>query len=292
MKKKRLYDILLGICIVAFLVSGGMLMYQIQEQKKNDSRLEDLSDLVMEQLEIEDGENGAESIAGTGKESQEELLVMPKEEKVHEKRQARVRAYDKIKEQNPDLVGWIKIEGTKIDYPVLQSIDRPNFYLNHDFDQKSSIYGAPYVAEECDLTSDCRNILIYGHHMKNGSMFAALDGYLDEEFWDSHGVIQFDTLKEYGNYQVAAVFSMSAVDSSNPLYDWITAGTEESFTNYVSYIKQHSVYDKGVDIQWGDHLISLITCEYTHQDGRLIVVAKRIENTIEENGKKQEEKEE
>ena len=81
---------------------------------------------------------------------------------------------------------------------------------------------------------------------------------------------------------MAAVFSMSAVDPANPLYDWITAGTEESFTNYVTYIKQHSVYDRGIDIQWGDHLISLITCEYTHQDGRLIVVAKKVENDRKE----------
>ena len=178
MKKKRVYDILLGICVLAFLVSGGMLAYQIQEQKKNDSRLEDLSDLVMEQLELDQME---ESNTGSLEEKQEELLVMPKEERIHVQRQARVKAYDKIKEQNSDLVGWIKIEGTKIDYPVLQSIDSPNFYLNHDFDKKSSIYGAPYVAEECDLTDDCRNILIYGHHMKNGSMFAALDGYLERE---------------------------------------------------------------------------------------------------------------
>ncbi len=279
MKKKRVYDILLGICVLAFLVSGGMLAYQIQEQKKNDSRLEDLSDLVMEQLELDQME---ESNTGSLEEKQEELLVMPKEERIHVQRQARVKAYDKIKEQNSDLVGWIKIEGTKIDYPVLQSIDSPNFYLNHDFDKKSSIYGAPYVAEECDLTDDCRNILIYGHHMKNGSMFAALDGYLEREFCEAHPIIQFDTLKEYGNYEVAAVFSMSAVDPANPLYDWITAGTEESFTNYVTYIKQHSVYDRGIDIQWGDHLISLITCEYTHQDGRLIVVAKKVENDRKE----------
>ena len=173
-------------------------------------------------------------------------------------------------------MGWIKIEDTKIDYPVLQSLDRPNFYLKHDFDQKSSAYGAPYVAEECDLTKECKNILIYGHHMKNGSMFAALDGYLDPEFRDAHPIIQFDTLEEYGDYEVMAVFTMSAVDQENPLYDWSTAGTEETFNQYVAYAKRNSAYDMGIDAQWGDELISLITCEYTHQDGRLIVVAKRI----------------
>ena len=86
-----------------------------------------------------------------------------------------------------------------------------------------------------------------------------------------------DYLKEYGDYQVMGIFSMSAVEQANPLYDWITAGTEEAFNEYVAYVRQHSVYATGVDAEWGDHLLSLITCEYTHKDGRLIVVAKKVE---------------
>ena len=265
--KKRMYDILLALCILVFVVSGTMLVYKMIAQKKNDSRLEELSGMVAQQ-QAEPSEGAKDSEQGEEALSEEETL--------HIQRQARVEAYSKIKEQNSDLVGWIKIEDTKIDYPVLQSLDRPNFYLKHDFDQKSSAYGAPYVAEECDLTKECKNILIYGHHMKNGSMFAALDGYLDPEFRDAHPIIQFDTLEEYGDYGVMAVFTMSAVDQENPLYDWITAGTEETFNQYVAYAKRNSAYDMGIDAQWGDELISLITCEYTHQDGRLIVVAKRI----------------
>lgn len=266
-RKKRIYDILLVLCILVFVVSGGMLVYKIIAQKKNDSRLADLSSVVARELEAEQAEG-----ATAGQEGE----APSEEDKTQAQRQARVEAYGKIKEQNPDTVGWVKIEGTKIDYPVLQSPDRPNFYLKHDFDQKSSAYGAPYVAEECDLAGGCANILIYGHHMKNGSMFAALDGYLDPEFRQAHPVIQFDTLEEYGDYEVMAVFTMSAVDQDNPLYDWITAGTEETFNQYVAYAKRNSAYDMGIDAQWGDQLISLITCEYTHRDGRLIVVAKKI----------------
>lgn len=280
MKKKQVYDLLFGLCIVIFLVSGGMLLYKVWQQKKNDGRLEDLSGLVAEQLMIAEAEGALPGAGGqaegdvgnkstAGQMAGQDMAAM---------REARVKAYSKIKEQNSDLVGWVKIEGTKIDYPVLQTPDSPNFYLSHDFDKKSSIYGAPYVAEECDLAGGCKNILIYGHHMKNGSMFAALDEYLDKGFRDEHPIIQFDTLEEYGNYEVMAVFTMSAVDQDNPLYGWIGAGGEEDFANYVSYIKQHSQYDTGIDAQWGDHLISLVTCEYTHRDGRLIVVAKKMEN--------------
>lgn len=264
-RKKHLYDILLGLCILVFLGSGGTLAYKMIAQKKNDGRLENLSGLVEEQV-----------VEETGKEASREEEELTEEDKIRAQREARVEAYQAVKEQNSDLVGWVKIEGTKIDYPVLQTPDNPNFYLKHDFDKKSSVYGAPYVAEECDLSKDCKNILIYGHHMKNGSMFASLEEYLDDGYRRLHPIVQFDTLEEYGDYEVMAVFSMSAVNPDNPLYDWITAGTEEGFTNYVSYIKEHSVYDTGIDAAWGDHLITLITCEYTHNDGRLMVVAKKV----------------
>lgn len=272
-RKHLLGDILLMVCIVVFLGSGGVLAYKIMGQKKNDGRLEDLSSLVS--VELENLETGEAAAAGA------ERTEDPEAAKIRAVREARVQAYQKIKEENSDLVGWIKIEGTKIDYPVLQTPDNPNFYLNHDFDKQPSSYGAPYVAEACDLSSDCKNIIVYGHHMKNGSMFAGLEDYLQPEFRQAHPIVEFDTLDAYGDYEVMAVFSMSAADQNHPLYEWITAGTEEAFEEYVSYVKEHSVYAPGgnieMDAAWGDHLLTLITCEYTHKDGRLIVVAKRIE---------------
>lgn len=271
-RKNLISNILLLICIAVFLGSGGVLAYKIVGQKKNDGRLEDLSSLVDNELEADSTNETEEKAGGNESRSQENNGA-----KVQAMREARVKAYQKIKEENGDLVGWIKIEGTKIDYPVLQTPDNPNFYLKHDFDKNPSSYGAPYVAEECDLSADCKNIIVYGHHMKNGSMFAGLEDYLDQEFQKAHPVIQFDTLKEFGDYQVMGIFSMSAVEQANPLYDWITAGTEEAFNEYVAYVRQHSVYATGVDAEWGDHLLSLITCEYTHKDGRLIVVAKKVE---------------
>lgn len=289
--KGWLYDILLAVCILVFLGSGGTLAYKIMAQKKNDARLEELAGLLAQPGGAEDkavGDQNSERGAGSAAAAPEagggteEERVLDAEE-LRKQREARVKAYSRIREQNSDLAGWIRIEGTKIDYPVLQTPDNPNFYLNHNFDRKSSVYGAPYMAEECDLSRDCRNILIYGHHMKNGSMFAALDGYLDQTFYKEHPIVQFDTLTEYGDYQVMAVFTMNAADPENPIYNWIFCGNEEAFDNYVAYVKEQSVYDMGVEAQWGDHLISLITCEYTRKDGRLIVVAKKTEK--EESGR-------
>lgn len=275
MKKRRIYDILLLICVLVFLGSGSVLIYKVIAQKKNDGRLEALSDLVNDGFE-ESGQTAANGPAdgGAGGDTADAETA---QDKAQAMREARVNAYQKIREQNSDLVGWVKIEGTKIDYPVLQTPDDPNFYLKHDFDKKASVYGAPYVAEECDLSQDCKNIVIYGHHMKNGSMFASLDEYLDPAYREAHPIVQFDTLEEYGDYEVMAVFAINAADPDNPLYRYISGANEEVFGEYVSYVQQHSVYDMGVTAEWGDHLLSLVTCEYTHKDGRLIVVAKKIE---------------
>lgn len=286
MKRARawLYDILLALCILAFLGSGGILACKLMAQKRNDGRLEELAVLAEEfagagHTDTDNGDAGSQAgpvpLAAASQEPGQEGRLSP-QEPFYNHREARVKAYSQIREQNPDLVGWIKIEGTKIDYPVLQTPEDPDFYLKHDFDRKSSIYGAPYVDEECDLAQECRNVLIYGHHMKNGSMFAALDGYLEREFCEEHPTIQFDTLTEYGDYQVMAVFSINASDPEDPLYNWIYCSDEETFHNYVDYVKRRSVYDTGVEARWGDRLISLITCEYTHKDGRLIIAAKRI----------------
>lgn len=256
--------ILLIIFAAVFLGSSYMLIDRAKRQKKNDRRLNELSALLTPSQKEQD--------------YQEEKTSANQDLAARNPRISRLLTYDKIKEQNSDLVGWIKIEQTNIDYPVLQSLDYPDFYLDHDFDKNPSRYGAPYAAEECMLNQDCKNIVIYGHHMKDGSMFAALNQYLDKEFWESHSVIQFDTLEKYGDYQVMAVFAINAADKEHPLMQWIWAKDQEQFMHYVFYAKNASIYDTGVTAEWGDDLLSLVTCEYTHKDGRLIVVARRIKD--------------
>ena len=105
--------------------------------------------------------------------------------------------YRVVQEQNSDFVGWLSIPGTNIDYPVMQTVDKPNFYLKRGFDKQYSDYGVPYVQENCDLAlSD--NCVIYGHHMNNGTMFADLCKYESEDFYQEHKTIRFDTLSGFG----------------------------------------------------------------------------------------------
>ena len=179
--------------------------------------------------------------------------------------------YAKVYAQNSDMVGWISIEGTTIDYPVMQTVDEPNFYLKHGFDRQYSAYGVPFVAAACAVgTSD--NIQIFGHHMKDGSMFADLCKYADEGFYRSHKTIQFDTLSAFGTYDILAAFKSDGRDF--PFYRFIDAADAAEFDAYVRQCKDRSLYDTGVSASYGDKLITLSTCEYSQTNGRFVVVAK------------------
>lgn len=180
-------------------------------------------------------------------------------------------------EKYPDLAGWIRIDGTKIDYPMMQTPDNPNFYLKHDADGNSSDWGAIYAREECDLNEPSDNITIYGHTMKDGSMFAVLHDYVNKATWENNPLIFLDTLYEYRVYKIFAVFATTAnLGEGFTYHNMIDAENEEDFNNFISTCKNLSYYDTGITPKYGDKVICLSTCEYTHDNGRLVVAAVRI----------------
>ena len=185
-------------------------------------------------------------------------------------------SYQNLYWENTDMVGWILIEDTNIDYPVMQTVDNPNFYLKRGFDKQHSDYGVPYVQENCDLAlSD--NCVIYGHHMNNGTMFADLCKYESEDFYQEHKTVRFDTLSGFGEYEVVAVFKTVAYSEQGfKYYHFTRAESAEDFDAYIVQCKALSLYDTGVTVEYGDRLITLSTCEYSRKNGRMVVVAKRI----------------
>lgn len=186
-------------------------------------------------------------------------------------------AYEKYKalyEQNNDFVGWITIDGTAINYPVMQSVNSPDYYLKHNFEKAYSDYGVPYVDEACAVGLSA-NTVVYGHHMKNGTMFSSLVNYADKAYFDEHPVIRFDTIYGFGEYQVIAAFSF---DTNNETfrYNEFADGTEAQFNEYVAECMARRAYDTGFTSEYGDKLLTLSTCEYTHTNGRFVVVTKLI----------------
>ncbi len=119
------------------------------------------------------------------------------------------------------------------------------------------------------------NIVIYGHHMKNGSMFADLCNYADEDFWREHPVIHFDTLSSFGEYEIVAVFKFNTNKETFKYNECVTMN-EESFSEFMTEVHARELYDTGVDAEFGDQLLTLSTCEYTYKNGRFVVVAKKV----------------
>ena len=135
--------------------------------------------------------------------------------------------------------------------------------------------GSLFFQADCDLKKS-ENLVIYGHNMKNGSMFAALEKYTSEEFYREHPEILFDTLEETGRYQVAAVFKIPGAQITEAFAGTLLAATEEDYNAFIAYAKEHSLYDTGVTPQWPEQLLTLGTCEYTYEDGRLFVVGRAV----------------
>lgn len=184
--------------------------------------------------------------------------------------------YQALFEQNADMVGWISIEGTTISYPVMHTPDRPDYYLKHNFEKAYSDAGVPYVDNNCSMDPRSDNLIIYGHHMKSGKMFGALESYKKVEFFREHPIIQFDTFTDgFGQYEIFAVFKVNPADFK--FHHFINATDEDTFDEYVNRCKSLSFYDTGITPTYGDKLIALSTCEYSREGNRLVVVAKKIQ---------------
>ena len=154
--------------------------------------------------------------------------------------------YQELYLQNEDMVGWISIAGTTINYPVMQSRNNPNFYLKHNFEKDYSDLGTPYVQENCDI-AESDNLVIYGHHIKGGKMFGALEDYKSKSFYEEHKTIQFDTLTEQTEYEIVAVFKTVAYSSEGfRYYDFVDAENEEEFNSYHLHVVYVPVVEKQI----------------------------------------------
>ena len=215
-------------------------------------------------LKAESAEQGTVIGQETTEESMEEPAILAK--------------YEALYQANNDLVGWLSIEGMEIDYPVMRSED-DEFYLHHNFKGEEDKYGCLYVRNRADVDTPGTNFLIYGHNMKDGSMFGALDLYRKKSFYQEHAVIQFDTLYEERSYEIVAVFLSQVYAEQDDVfkyYQFYEAETEEEFQYFYDNIKELALYDTGVTAEYGDTFLTLSTCAYHVADGRLAVVAKRI----------------
>lgn len=186
--------------------------------------------------------------------------------------------YMELYERNPEMVGTISIPDTNIDYPIMYSFDDPDFYLNHDFDKNENSHGSIFLGKDTSIDSSA--IILYGHYMKDGTMFADLYKFLDEEFFNVHQYLEIHSLYEMKNYQVIAVFKdyvHTASDESFKFYNYYGEPEEEQFDEFKEFLMTHSIYTRDLEfLTYKDTVAQLVTCSYHVDNGRLVVVCKEV----------------
>lgn len=274
--KKLLYRIVIVALLAVFAYSAYSLVAYYMDSHENEQAYENLAQMLVDRPTVPlPLTPGSETVPAQTQPEQE--LVTVQNPQTGETLQI-LPEYAQLYSLNPDLVGWISIDGTNINYPVVQSdSDHANYYLNRNFLKESSVHGCIYAIEVADVFAPSDNVILYGHRMADHSMFGQLGYYTEEDFWQQYPYIRFDTLQERHLYQIICVFSTSAYAGEGFAYhSFIDAADPSDFDAYISQCRALSYYDTGITAAFGDKLITLSTCEYTHANGRLVIVAKRI----------------
>ncbi|GLC82416.1 class B sortase [Lacrimispora brassicae] len=247
MKNKKLA---FGVLILAFIflaVGAGMLYSDFQTRNRAEQQYESLAELARETT-------APETEASTTEAETSAAYASPID-------------FEKLKKINPDIVGWIRIEGTAIDYPIVQT-DNNETYLDTDFEGKKSVAGAIYLDYESEPDFSGRHNIIYGHHMKNGTMFKDIIKYKDESFFKEHqDIFIYTPEREYHLRPVTALYTDASAIRRKTVFE-----TEESFQAYVEEMTKQGRFlqkpEEPVKQLW-----SFVTCSYEFNDARTILYA-------------------
>lgn len=265
---KILYWLLVTALVAIFLISGSIVARYVIDSVQQKSEYDTLASAV-EQARADALRETKPEAAPAVSDPASSVPPAPTEPVI-------LPEYASTYEDHPDLVGWMVIDGTPINYPVVQRPDQVDYYLKRNFEGEPSEHGCLYVRESCDVFAPSDNVTIYGHHMKDGSMFAGLDNFRKQSFWEDYRTIRFDTLYERHTYTVFAVFTTTASVGEGFAYHLFEdAADEAEFDAFVATCKSLSDYDTGITPEYGDKMICLSTCEYSQLNGRLVVMAVR-----------------
>jgi sortase B len=248
-RKKRIKRMVCLFFLLALVVTGYFVYHYYQNDKKQENRFNKL-----EEIEEERDKKPVPSILPT------EIT-------------------------NPDWIGWLKIKGTSISYPVMQREGDSEYYLHRDFDGKYSFYGTPFLDSRCTLDSD--NCIVYGHNINGGRMFGALHAYSSERYYKEYPEISFRAGDEKRQYQIVSVMQTT---TSSPVYSFTDVGNWDEYGEYVNKILSGSLYQTEMGKQIREELekdtpeeffrkyefLTLSTCRsWVGRNARLLVVSVR-----------------
>lgn len=262
------------LCAVVFLFSGTQLFRTMYDYRHNATVLAAAQE-VREEAEERYGEADTLYLRERQK-AREQKNELASSEVV--RGTLRAEDNDSIRPQfqtlqqlNPEMIGWIRIDGTPIDYPILQAVDN-DYYLYRNYKAQKSKAGSIFMDFRNDVSADDRNTVLYGHRLKDGSMFQSLTNFLDEDFFRTHRTIEFDTMYDRFDAEIFAVY-YTTVD-----FDYIQTDftTDEEYRALLEEIQEKSFFESDVHVTEEDRILTLSTCDYTldPNEGRLVVHAK------------------
>ena len=278
--KRWMYITLMVVFIAVFLFSGGYLLNYFLNSRQAQSDYDKLANLV-ENVTVPTTPTLDDTIGSTDPTATAETI--PAHVDVVDPETGETVSvlyqYAPIYELNNDLIGWIRVDGTNINYPVVQTPDSKNYYLKRNFDGAYSIHGTIYAQEECDVFAPSDNVTLYGHRMNDGTMFAGLLSYKKQAFWEQNRYISFDTLQEQHTYEIFAVVVIREIDGHPFQYHrFVDAKNQAEFDEFISNCKKYDLYDTGITPQYGDKILTLSTCERYVANGRVAVFARLVED--------------
>lgn len=250
---KILINVGIIILVIIFITSMIYLCFYFVNRKKEIAKNQN----ILEKLNIENTEV---------------------DENQNLKKSKRILELQEIQKENNDIVAWIEIEGTNINYPVLQTSDN-EFYLDHNYKKEKAQTGSLFLDKDFYMSKPSTNYLIYGHRNRYGLMFEDLIKYKEKEFYDEHKKIRFTTNNEDAQYDIVSVFYSKVYYKSDKnvfrYYYFIDAKNEDEYNEYIENSKSAGIYDTGVTAKYGEQLLTLSTCEYSQENGRFVIVAKK-----------------
>ena len=271
-KRSKVKIIICCILIIIIVVSFTYIIriFLLRKEAVEESMLLNeikLTDAELNEIKVQEEEQAKENTI-----RQEEETKKRKEQEKKE----RMLKVKKLQEINSDIVGWIQIDGTNINYPVLQGEDN-EYYLNHNYKKQKTEKGSIFLDKSYNWDIASNNLIIYGHNLVNGQMFKDLLKYAKEDFFAKHKTIRFTTEKEDKEYEIISAFKSKVYNQAEKnvfkYYDFINSKSEKEYNNFVKQAKEASLYDTKNTAKYGDELITLITCAYHVDDGRFVVIA-------------------
>ena len=217
------------------------------------------------------------------KENDEKMYTNEMVVEIPKKENERIVKVKKLKEENSDIVGWLEIKDTNINYPVLQGKDN-QYYMTHNYKKEKSKNGSIFLTKDYDWNIPSSNLLIYGHNLNNGTMFQELLKYEKQSFYEKHPVIRFTTEKEDAEFEIISVFKSRVYYKTEKnvfrYYYFVNTRNEEEYNEFVKNAKKEALYNIEATAKYGEQLITLSTCSYHVEDGRFAVVAKKVKSNI------------